>query len=87
MSKLIFNPEKYMKELEKYGFEYFSNGCGTYGYTMHLLGDCEYITIVEKDNEFGGQWEREIPSNMPSWLLYKLIKANLIIDEEELNEK
>ncbi len=65
-----------LKELEKYGFKYFINGCGTYGYSINLLKG--YVTIVEKDNEYDGFDERRIPLNITQELLYDLIQAGLV---------
>ena len=70
-----------LKELEKYGFEYFINGCGTYGYCF--LTKRGFITIVEKDEEFNNEYneERMIKENdivKHIDLLYDLIKADLV---------
>ena len=66
-----------LKQLEKFGFEYFINGCGTYGYTVETPRG--YITIIEKDNEFSKFLnERIIPSRIPLDLLYDLIEAGLV---------
>ena len=82
MSKLIFNPEKDMKELLDYGFK--------------LNDDEEYELVFEKDNiQVLIIVENEgtvcIQSNAfvirELGVLYDLIKANLFIDEEELNGK
>lgn len=81
MSKLIFNPEKDMKVLLDYGFK--------------LNDDEEYELVFEKDNiQVLIIVENEgtvcIQSNAfvirELGVLYDLIKANLIIDEEELKD-
>lgn len=71
-----------LKELEKFGFEYFINNCGTYGYSIHFLSG--WVTIVEKDNEFHNDFdERRIPLSIPQDLLYDLIKADLVEKVED----
>ena len=74
-----------LKELEKYGFEYFVNGCGTTGYSKKT--NYGYYTIIEKDKEHLGItiWERRLPTGINENLLYDLIKADLVekVDENE----
>lgn len=72
-----------LKELEKYGFEYFENGCGTTGYSIKT--DYGYYVIIEKDKEHLGIkiWERRLPNGISKELLYDLIKADLV---EKVNE-
>ena len=71
-----------LKELEKYGFEYFINGCGTYGYSLKT--SYGFYTIVEKDKEnFCKIWERRIPSGINLDLLYDLIKDGIVEKVEE----
>lgn len=66
-----------MKELEKYGFEYFINGCGTYGYSIKTVYG--YYTIVEKENEnLCKIWERRLPTNINLDLLFDLIQDGLV---------
>ena len=71
-----------LKELEKYGFIYFVNGCGTTGYFYETIDG--NITIIEKDKEFNNEYidERKIPtSNAVRFnldLLYDLIKDDLV---------
>ena len=66
-----------LKELEKFGFAYFINNCGTYGYSINLLKG--YVTIIEKDNEFHSSFdERRIPLNITQDLLYDLIQAGIV---------
>ena len=66
-----------LKELEKYGFEYFINGCGTYGYSLKT--SYGFYTIVEKDKEnLCKIWERRIPSGINQDLLHDLIKDGLV---------
>lgn len=81
MSKLIFNPEKDMKVLSDYGFK--------------LNDDEEYELVFEKDNIqvfIVVESEGTIYVQSNAYVIYELgvlhdlIKANLIIDEEELNE-
>lgn len=68
-----------LKELEKFGFEYFINGCGTYGYSFYSeIGPKGYITIIENDCEFNPEDNRRIPSNITFEILYDLIKADLV---------
>lgn len=73
-----------LKKLEKYGFKYFINSCGTYGYSIHLLKG--WITIVEKDNEYDGFDERRIPISITQDLLYDLIKADLVEKVDVIEE-
>lgn len=72
-----------LKELKKYGFESFINGCGTYGYSLKTTYG--YYTIVEKDAEHLGikVWERRIPTGINQELLYDLIKDGLVEKVEE----
>ncbi len=79
MSKLIFNPKKDMKELEKYGFvdvEKINGMCKYYSTQDNLTK----IKIGKHDGKvwITGFADEELV------ILYKLIKANLIIEEEEL---
>ena len=77
-----------LKELEKYGFEYFINGCGSYGYSYEFKENrCGYvrngfITIMEKDYE-RAECERRITSTIPLELLYDLIKDGLVIKVDD----
>ena len=75
-----------LKELEKYEFEYFINGCGTYGYSYKTTRG--FITIVEKDKEYNNKYndermikENDIVKNID--LLYDLIKDGLV---EKVND-
>ena len=76
-----------LKELEKYGFEYFENGCGTTGYAYDTIKGS--ITIIEKDREFNNEYidERKIPVSQALMynleVLYNLIKADLVEKVEE----
>lgn len=67
-----------LKELEKYGFKYFINGCGTTGYSVKT--NYGNYTIIEKDKEHLGItiWERRLPTGINEELLYDLIKDGLI---------
>jgi len=71
-----------LKELEKFGFKYFINGCGTYGYSYDT--GYGFVTIIEEDKEFSEcRDERRIPKSIPLDILYDLIKADLIEKVEE----
>lgn len=72
-----------LKELEKFGFEYFINGCGTYGYSFQIR-DGVYANIIEKDMEFPEYSdERIIPLSLPFDVLYDLIQAGLVEKVED----
>ena len=74
-----------LKELEKFGFEYFIRNSGTYGYSIKT--PYGYYSIVEKDTEnFCKIWERRLPSGINLDLLYDLIKADLVVKVGEENE-
>ena len=75
-----------LKELEKFGFEYWENGCGSTGYSKKT--DYGYYTIIEKDKEHLGIkiWERRIPTGIKLELLYDLIKADLVEKVEDKGE-
>ena len=76
-----------LKELEKFGFTFWENGCGTTGYAYDTIKGS--ITIVEKDKEFNNEYivERKIPISQALMcnleLLYDLIKADIIEKVEE----
>lgn len=76
-----------LKELEKYGFTFFENGCGTTGYAYDTIKGS--ITIIEKDREFNNEYidERKIPVSQALMcnleLLYDLIKDGLVEKMEE----
>lgn len=81
MSKLIFNPEKDMKELEKYGFIIREKVAFKKVY-LNNDDDDRIIYSIYPDNSITvilSGYEVDLDDT-----LYKLIKANLIIDEEEL---
>ncbi len=100
MSKLIFNPEKDIKELEKYGFEYDCDieeyvisinslkTRGVFGRWVrigYLFYDCTNNKFYDyMDNNYFGI-EKEYQERL-NQIYDDLKKANLIIDEEELNE-
>lgn len=70
-----------LKELEKYGFSFWENGCGTTGYSYDTIRGS--ITIVEKDKEYNNKYndermimENDIVKNID--LFYDLIKDGLI---------
>ena len=72
-----------LKELEKYGFFYWENGCGTKGYSKHFIRGS--MDIIEKENEFKDKsCERKISeSYIDIDTLYDLIKDNLLEKVEE----
>ena len=78
-----------LKELEKFGFTYWENGCGTTGYAYDTIKGS--ITIVGKDREFDNEYidARKIPVSQALMcnleLLYDLIKADLVekVESEE----
>ena len=80
--KLKIKDNVNLKELEKYGFKFFENGCGTTGYAYDTIKGS--ITIIEKDREFNNEYieERKIPVSQALMcnleLLYDLIKADLV---------
>ena len=80
-----------LKELEKYGFTFFENGCGTTGYAYDTIKGS--ITIIEKDREFNNEYidERKIPISQALMcnleLLYDLIKADLVEKVGDSNER
>ena len=81
MSKLIFNPKKDMKELEKYGFIIREKVAFKKVY-LNNDDDDRIIYSIYPDNSITvilSGYEVDLDDT-----LYKLIKANLIIDEEEL---
>ena len=70
-----------LKELEKYGFSFWENGCGTTGYSCKTKRG--YINIIEKDKEYVGKvnverliMENDLVRNVN--LFYDLIKADLV---------
>lgn len=85
MSKLIFNPEKDMKELEKYGYS-----DDIYPYNFYHKNYFNYGVHVFIDKATRQVHEKHIKEQYCRYenLTYvdELIKANLIIDEEELVE-
>lgn len=70
------------KELEKFGFEYFINGCGTEG--MYLAK--ERIAIIFNDKEFNKENERLIAKCISQDLLFDLIQAGLVEKVEEVSK-
>ena len=75
-----------LKELEKYGFSFWENGCGTTGYSKQYIRG--FINIVEKEKEFNHHHfdERVIKENQIIHdldLLYDLIKDGLVEKVEE----
>lgn len=84
MSKLIFNPKRDMKELEKYGLTpRYNEYTGQVKMFTTLGNSLTRIYYVDNDHNREPYWE--FISN-DVLLTYKLTKANLIIDEEKLNE-
>lgn len=85
MSKLIFNPEKDMKELEKYGFQEYSNSWNRSYKSNDIITAINKETkeVVDIDTEYGFFRMKNLG---PSKRVDDLKKANLIIDEEELKD-
>ncbi len=82
MSKLIFNPKEDMKKLLDYEFKY--DRCKE----EYILNVSEFSKgldgiIIDKNRNVFNYTSSKGKSIL---IFYKLIKANLIIDEEELNE-
>ena len=75
---LKIRDDVYLKELEKFGFEHFENGCATTGYSKDT--GYRYYTIIEKDKELYNKnnIERLLPPGMDQNLLYDLIQAGLV---------
>ena len=66
-----------LKELEKFGFEYFVNGCGTTGYA--LPNSSYWGTIIEHERESDNKSkERIIHKDMHADTLFDLISAGLV---------
>ena len=66
-----------LKELEKFGFLKWENGCGTIGYSIYFVRGS--ITIIEKDKEFDN--ERVIKDSDVIHdvdIIYDLIQAGLV---------
>ena len=80
-----------LKELEKFGFTFFENGCGTTGYAYDTTKGS--ITIIEKDREFNNEYidERKIPVSQALMcnleLFYDLIKAGFVEKVDDNNGK
>ena len=75
-----------LKELEKFGFLKWENGCGTTGYSKYFTRGS--IIIVEKDKEFNNKYndERMIKDNdiiCDVDTIYDLIKAGLVEKVED----
>lgn len=73
-----------LKELEKFGFKYEVNGCGT-EYYAKINEEVEYtgyghIVIVINEKEFPNHKNKEkmIPRHIPIDLLFDLIQAGLV---------
>lgn len=66
-----------LKELEKFGFEYFVNGCGTEGYS--LPNSSYWGTIIEHERESDDKSkERVIHKDMSTDILFDLIQTGLV---------
>ncbi len=83
MKQLKFNPEKDMRELDKYGFNY------TYGEDWHIFFDNTFVSrgdndefVVSCDYEYLEDEDVEKNINQLLLLEYDLIKADLLIVEE-----
>lgn len=85
MNRLIFNPKYDMKELEKYGFRYDDNK-GQYKFFERNIDGATYIYVKVWNRRVIFRQDKESDTQC-LMILYKLIKVNLFIDEEELNEK
>lgn len=84
MSKLIFNPKKDMKELLDYRFKYDDNK-GQYKFCERNIDGATYIYVNIWNGRVTFRQDKGSDTQCLT-VLYKLIKANLFIDEEELNE-
>jgi hypothetical protein len=74
-----------LKELEKFGFKYFVNGCGTTGYA--LPNSSYWGTIIEHEREFNDKSkERVIHKDMPTDILFNLITADLVDKVSDNND-
>ena len=73
-----------LKELEKFGFKYEVNGCGTEYYAKineeETYTGYSHIVIVINEKEFPNHKnkERMIPRHIPLDLLFDLIQAGLV---------
>ena len=73
-----------LKELEKFGFKYEVNGCGTEYYAKineeEVYTGYSHIVIVINEKEFPNHKnkERMIPRHIPLDLLFDLTQAGLI---------
>lgn len=73
-----------LKELEKFGFEFNTNGCGTEYYIKHneeeYYTGYSHIVIIINDKEFPTRKNKEkfIPRHIPLDLLFDLIEAGLV---------
>lgn len=68
-----------LKELEKYGFKYYENGCGTKGWSRK----CDYwhnifLNIIEEEKEFEDKKIERIIPRVYDDILYDLIKDGLV---------
>ena len=75
-----------LKELEKFGFLKWENGCGTIGYSKYFVRGS--INIIEKDKEFDNEYnnERVIKDNDVIHdvdIIYDLIQAGLVEKVED----
>ena len=68
-----------LKELEKFGFEKFNNGCGTVG----VYNKLERVSIVFIDKEGDTKKERHIYCGISHNTLFDLIQAGLVEKVEE----
>lgn len=81
MSKLMFNPEKDLKELEKYGFKKKYKNCYEY---IRKIKDIPVYRVYTTPNHEYIQIEILEPLTIAGslqCLLYDLIKADLVVKE------
>lgn len=71
------------EQLKDFGFEKFTNGCGSIGYSIFDNGS--YFTIMEDDKEDNGRLNRLFQNNIKDHLsvFYQLIKAGLVEERDE----
>ena len=91
MSRIMFNPEKDISELEKYGFVraiegeawIFSREIGTMpAYKVYITPKHRYLQIMIFNSYEGSQL---IIANSLQHLIYDLTKNGYLIEEEEKN--
>ncbi len=83
MSKLIFNPEKDMKELLDYGFKVVTIVDKIKYQYVEMIGKQEIYNVKVDENGIVHYNQYSVYNEVPI-VIYKCIKANLFIDEEDL---